>query len=458
MHKSKAILFLVLFVLLVVSACSNNTPNPTTDTPANKPTTENTDKENPVKEEPPSEEPVLDMKGEPIKIMLWYGEPVAGTEEGDLVIARQKEIEKKYNTTIEWVKVPWGEPIQMITAAALSGTPVADIVALDRYHAIPAINQGLVQPIDDYFDFADTKWPKGIKDFGSWNGKMYGFTERVTGSAGLYYNKTLFEREGLPDPHDLIAEDKWTWDTFLDIAKKATKDTNGDGVTDQWGLANEAGTLARIMVYANNGSMMEQKDGKWVFPAEDPNMIEALRFMGDMFTTHKVIAPNDGNDDYNESQTLFSSGKAAMVTGELWEGAERKTMTDEQGFVYFPKGPKASEYVNNVANFIMWYMPANATKPKEAATIWQDLILWDRIDKLKREDAEKQNLASEQDIEMMMKITDIVQPVFLPLGGLFGEITNSIAIKGESPETVLQRSKQTAQEGLDTNLNTAAAK
>ncbi|UVI33487.1 extracellular solute-binding protein [Paenibacillus spongiae] len=36
------------------------------------------------------------------------------------------------------------------------------------------------------------------------------------------------KKEGLPDPQELHEKGEWNWDTFLDIAKKATKDTNGD--------------------------------------------------------------------------------------------------------------------------------------------------------------------------------------------------------------------------------------
>jgi|HigsolmetaAR203D_1030402.scaffolds.fasta_scaffold01328_2 ABC-type sugar transport system, periplasmic component len=463
MSKAKvAMLVMLLMVLAITGACSgggnsgsNHHAGDDGVTNGNNPNGGgNADGTQDSAHPPEQQEPTIDLKGEPVKILIWYGEPEPGTQEGDLRIARQKEVEEKYNTKIEWVKVPWGESINMLTNAALSGEPVADIVALNIYHAIPAINQGLLMPVDDFFDFDDPKWPKRIKEFGSWSGKMYGFTEAVKDSSGLYYNKTLFKREGLPDPHDLVAQDKWNWDTFLEIARRATKDTDGDGVPDQWGLTNSSSILMRIMIYSNNGKLMDQKDGKWMFTPEDPNMLEALHFFSDLFHKYKVIFPNDGQDDYGKSQQLFIDGKAAMVTGELWEGAERKTMTDEQGFVYFPKGPGADQYSNTISNFVMWYMPANAKRPKEVAKIWEDLILWDRIELQKREAAEAQNVADEKDIEVMMNITDIVQPLYLPLGGALEFVAHGIAVNGEVPETLLETHKQLAQDTIDSMLNT----
>src|SRR5260370_18341401 len=46
----------------------------------------------------------------------------------------------------------------------------------------------------------------------------------------LAYNKTLFDRAGIPYPTD-----DWTWDDFLRVARALTRDTRGDGAIDQWG-------------------------------------------------------------------------------------------------------------------------------------------------------------------------------------------------------------------------------
>lgn len=446
---------MVAFTLLFVSACSSSNPpaNPKpesggTKTAETPPPPEKKEQEPPVKEERK-----IDMNGETLKILHWIDGPKEDTPEGALALEKWKEAEKKYNVKIVWEKVPWGENIQMVTNAALSGESVADIVPLDYYFAVPAINQGLFMPVDDFFDFNDPKWPEGMKKHGMVNGKMYGFTSNINNVSGVYYNKTLFEREGLPDPHELVAQDKWNWDAFLDIAKKATKDTDGDGVIDQYGITNDGGVLTRILVHSNGAALIEEKDGKHVFAYNNPNVLEALRFLYDLYNTHKVIAPKVGDNEHTDSQTYFNTGKAAMVTGELWEGATRTNMTDEQGFVFFPKGPKATQYQGSVENYVQFYIPANVKRAEEKAYIWDQIQMWDRVDQVNREDAEKQLLADEEDVEAMLELIKYSQPVFLPLNGVLGEIPRSI-IKGESPETILERNKQVAQDGIDKHLNT----
>ncbi len=54
-----------------------------------------------------------------------------------------------------------------------------------------------------------------------------------TSPVGIFFNKGLFDKFGVPYP----PEDEWTWDQFAETVKKLTKDTDGDGKTDVWGFA-----------------------------------------------------------------------------------------------------------------------------------------------------------------------------------------------------------------------------
>jgi ABC-type glycerol-3-phosphate transport system substrate-binding protein len=48
---------------------------------------------------------------------------------------------------------------------------------------------------------------------------------------GVYYNRDMFDAEGIPYP-----DTAWTWETMLDIARRLTKDRDGDGVPDVYGI------------------------------------------------------------------------------------------------------------------------------------------------------------------------------------------------------------------------------
>ncbi|MFC5528096.1 ABC transporter substrate-binding protein [Cohnella yongneupensis] len=402
----------------------------------------------------------IDMKGKTFTILTWVKEDVPSnkTKEGALRLARQKEVEKKYNVKVKWQVVPWGKSIEMLTNAGLAGEPVADIMLLDLYFSPAAIKQGLLRPVDDLFDFKDKKWPKDMTTYGKIYGKTYGFKDYINVGAGMYYNKTMFKKLGLPDPNQLYQSGKWDWKAFKDIAIKATKDTNGDGQIDQWGITNDAGILARLLVSSNGGNILTQKNGKYVYTGDDKKAMEALNYLNDLFNKSKVAAPNKGTDDWTGSQKLFSAGKAAMIAGDLWEAKERKEMTDDQGFVPFPKGPSSTSatYFNAVENFTMYYMPTNVKTPKESAKIWEELILWDRVDKNKKALFEDQGVASPQDVQNMIKATELGRPLFVPgMAGAawYGAVQKEIAMKGTAPETALAKVKQTAIADIETTLN-----
>lgn len=464
--KMKAFAFmLVALTMLLVTACSGsggNTAQPPQEQPKTEAPKEEPKKEEP-KEEPKSEKkelPAFDMGGEPVRFLTWGKGPEEGKSNAeDIRYKRMKEIEKKYNTKIEWITIPWGEGAEKIAQGALSGEAPADFVILDLYLAFPNLpNKGYLLPVDDLFDYNDPKWPKRIKEFSSFAGKSYGILEDSGAGAGIFFNRSMLKREGLEDPQELAKKGEWTWDKYLEMAKKATKDTNGDGATDQWGIVSYAPVQARQAVYSNAGSIIDYKDGKLQFTLGEPNAMEALRFLGELYTTHKVAMPNrNGNfEDYNESQKVFNSGKALFVPGEIWEGSTRQDMTDEYGFVYYPKGPKATDYANPITNFTMWFMPANVKKAKEKAQIFEDMVPWDQLEEFRMEGFES-SLQSPEDVEIAQALAEKVQPLYYDnIGNLGQKYTEAVLafVKGkDTPESAIEKIKKSSQEQIDTIMN-----
>ena len=49
----------------------------------------------------------------------------------------------------------------------------------------------------------------------------------------MFVNKTLLTQEGIEVP-----EEDWTWNDLYRICQKVTKDSNGDGIIDQFGIYN----------------------------------------------------------------------------------------------------------------------------------------------------------------------------------------------------------------------------
>lgn len=84
---------------------------------------------------------------------------------------------------------------------------------------------------------------------GEFGGKQYALPYESVPTL-MFVNKTLLKKEGIqiPDNH-------WTWEDFYKICKKVTKDTNGDGKIDQFGVYNYEWENA---VYSNGGKLFNK--------------------------------------------------------------------------------------------------------------------------------------------------------------------------------------------------------
>ncbi len=71
----------------------------------------------------------------------------------------------------------------------------------------------------------------------------------------VYYNKKLFNQAKVPLP-----KKGWTWSQMVDKAKKLTKDLDGDGKTDQYGLGVEASIIRLApLVWSNGGEIVNSQ-------------------------------------------------------------------------------------------------------------------------------------------------------------------------------------------------------
>ena len=104
-------------------------------------------------------------------------------------------------------------------------------------------------------------------------------------------NKDLLEKEGISIP-----ESGWTLADFYEICKKVTKDTNGDGVVDQYGITDYTWQQA-LVAY---GGHLTDKSG---INVDSPEMHQALAFMSklDMLSQHYKVTSHD----FDEGRVAF---------------------------------------------------------------------------------------------------------------------------------------------------------
>lgn len=138
----------------------------------------------------------------------------------------------------------------------------------------------------------------------------------------VYYNVDLFDRGGLAYPNE-----NWTWETFLETARKLTIDTNADGRPDQYGTTGQWLRQRPGWIYAN-GAVEWALDGSGLH-YQDPAVREAVQFVLDLERIHGVVPPAGSPVLSNMASGLpFSTGKVAMNPGAIWEASVYSTVKD----------------------------------------------------------------------------------------------------------------------------------
>ncbi|WP_274652133.1 ABC transporter substrate-binding protein [Paenibacillus humicola] len=312
----------------------------------------------------------FDMGGRTVKWVSWYDESIK--EDNPDNIQRKKNLDdlmKKHNFKIDYVVLDYGQYKDKVTASLLSGEPVGDIIRLARPWMIPSlVKQDLFWPVDEYTKNKNVFIQQYTNEYSEYNGRGYGFRSGINGaSSGIFYNRTLMNQLGLKNLQEDVNNDNWNWDTFIQAAKDANKDSNNDGKLDTWGLATDSLLIPALA--ANESNLVNENKQN----LDDPKTIEALNFVSRIDTEH-VARPTEGGD-WTEPGQFFRQGNTLMYPGMDYEMETfKKDMPDyEIGFLPFPKGPSASGYHSYVT------IPNYLTVPKAVQHPEQLVYIYEKI-------------------------------------------------------------------------------
>jgi len=226
-------------------------------------------------------------------------------------IKMMKDIVNKFEKTHPKIKVElsYGITIDKIMTEIAANTP-ADVFMW--WNPIVDLKErGALLPLDDFVkknNIDMTKYWKQLVDAFTYDGKLYAWPLQLK-TVALVYNKDLFDREGVEYPNA-----KWTWNDYYNAAKKIKRDTDGDGITDQFGSLVPYPTY---MVLMNGGKMIDEKKKICVID-KDPKTIQALKFLRKL-----IIAgcPTPAEQEAMKGMVGtqgFMMGKVGMVMAPTW--------------------------------------------------------------------------------------------------------------------------------------------
>jgi ABC-type glycerol-3-phosphate transport system substrate-binding protein len=127
------------------------------------------------------------------------------------------------------------------------------------------------------------------------------------GTRVIVYNRELLEAAGIAEP---TVTDPWSFDEFKQNAIKLTQDTNGDGVTDQFGFGTSARFMSQFLpfIWAKGGEILNPE--MTAATVNTPEWKSALEFYIDLL--HRVSPPGSVNIPLADIQKMFGAGQVAM--------------------------------------------------------------------------------------------------------------------------------------------------
>ena len=172
-------------------------------------------------------------------------------------------------------------------------------------------------------------WTDGVIESGIINGDLTYIPVSLQ-PTDIIYRIDRFEEAGLEIPT--------TWDEFIECAKALTKDTDGDGVVDQWGFgmvgSNDSSGQSRFMSYlwSNGYECAYEEDGEWKTDiAATPEFIDVFSKWTSM-NADGLVPIGITEVNYSTAANYFAMGYTSMfLTGPNALGVAYSSNPDLRG-------------------------------------------------------------------------------------------------------------------------------
>jgi len=148
-----------------------------------------------------------------------------------------------------------------------------------------------------------------------------------TAALVVFYNKELFDTAGVAYP-----EASWTWDDFLAISQALTADTNGDGMTDQFGVEVFTSYWPMVVWSQTGHALYDNFHNPTAFLGAEKDSVAAVQWVADLINVHGVMPSAEQRAGIPD---MFVAGKAAMNIVGHWR-VPRYLANAEFGFDFAP--------------------------------------------------------------------------------------------------------------------------
>lgn len=323
----------------------------------------------------------IDLGGRTITITSYYQPSFEAYFKDGNGRGRLETVGEMFNCDFVFENLAWTTRNPDIITSVAAGDPLGDIFVITNRSIYPLASAGAVRAMDDilddaYYNSLPSPHNRMKEIYSSFRGKAYGisvngFFDRnsdMQGAQGWGYNRDMVKEAGLETPNELQKRGEWTWEKMREYAKALTKDTDGDGQIDVWGLTERLDPWPvgqEMAVYLNGGGLFLQEGGKFVYGLNRPEALAAMQLWRDMVNVDKSVLIGDAANTRGE----FINGKAAMIRIDLYALPNDSQFYEfDYGYVFYPKGPNG-DYLNPVWGMDVALLPVTEENPAAMVAI-----------------------------------------------------------------------------------------
>jgi multiple sugar transport system substrate-binding protein len=265
--------------------------------------------------------------------------------------------------------VPNGGEFRQKLATMFSAGSPPDVFLYNFRRLGVYASEGVIHPLDALLDASDKLnredfYPSTLTAF-TYQGALQCIPQNLS-SPVFYYNKALFDAAGVAYP-----QAGWTLDDFLVAARALTKDTDGDGTTDQYGFGTAVETIRLApFVWQNGGELLDDPANPTRLTLDNPATREALEWFVNLQVVEHVV-PDAIAEEASSSVNRFVAGTLGMymdsrvivptlrtITGFEWDAASLPTgktfvsVLHSDGFCMAEQAAKDPAHLDAVWKFI----------------------------------------------------------------------------------------------------------
>lgn len=262
--------------------------------------------------------------GEKTKV-TFYMWAADAEQEFDRAIVAQYE-EEHPDIDIEENYIPYAEYLSKINTMAAAGS-MPDIFNLPEGNVFEWGEKGALLDLKPLYDNAGVK-PEDVSvdsAIFSTDSQIWSVGYNVT-TMCMYYNKDMLMEAGIDLP-STDAASPWSWDEFVENAKKITKDSNGNGPDDEgfdpdsisvYGTMMPTDWVKFIALLHTNGVgiLNEAGDALGISTPEGIEVIQAIADLGN--TIHCAPSSAMAKGAFSDASAMLMNGQVAMVIDGGW--------------------------------------------------------------------------------------------------------------------------------------------